>query len=323
MEKKRLVVLAATFVAALLPTALAQRYGEWLAPVHLDWGVNTDWADMNPIVSRDGLTLYFARGDTPGGGTGTIYYYVAHRPSVDAPWGPPVFLGDILGNALFISRDGHRAYFSRKVDGKDDLFVSRRRDENDDFGWGEPENLGSQVNTPANEYYPSLHEDEEAGMTVLYFTSDRAGSDDIYASTLSEDGIFGDPVPIVELNTPAVDRQAHVRRDGLECVLTSNRVGSMLNLLNKPSYDLWVATRASTSDHWSAPVNMGTLINTGRYEAFPSYSFDGSQLYFHGAQRVGNFDSGDVDGVGCPLSATCYFDIWVVTREKSDGSERR
>ena len=53
-----------------------------------------------------------------------------------------------------------------------------------------------------------------------------------------------------------------------------------------------------------------TNVNTGRHDGKPSLSFDGTTLYFGAAQRPRNF------GVGCPYAATCFFDLWVTTREK-------
>jgi hypothetical protein len=314
------LLLSAALAAVTLPPVLAQQYGGWLTLAHLAWGVNSDTEDMNPILSRDGLSLYFTRRLRPAGGVAADYNYVAHRWNVESQWELPVVLGQ-LGEYFVVSADGHRAYFSRKTpEGTSDLFVSRRRDQNDDAGWGAPVDLGPAINTPANEYFASLYEDEQTGETFLYFTSDRLGNDDFYVSEVREDGTYGDPVPVAELNSGAIDRQLHIRRDGLECVFTSNRPGSMPNQAGSPSYDIWMATRASVLDAWSTPVNMGTPINSGRHEGGPSYSFDGSQLYLHAAMREGNFDSRDVTGVGCLYSPTCYFDIWVVTREKSTGS---
>ena len=303
--------IATSFAAALLvlilaPAVPAQELGPWSAPVHLDWGVNTDREEVNPVLSKDGLTLSFMRRDIQGP-TIPFDHYVAHRASVDAPWGAPIFLGDILGDGLFISRDGHRAYFqSATENGDNDLYVSKRRDQDDDFGWGPWESLGATINTAANEIQPSLYEDEATGLTFLYFTSNRAGNQDIYVSVMHEDDTFDEPVPVEEINTSAFERQFRVRRDGLECVFLSNRDGSMLSPAGNPSNDIWIATRSSTAEPWSTPVNIGAPINSGRAEGFPSYSFDGSELYFHSANRPGNFG---------PL-----FDIWMVTREKANGN---
>ena len=153
----RTLPLAAALGVAMLVPAIAQRYGEWSPPVHLGFPVNGATEDMNPILSRDGLSLYFTRTIRPVGGPPANYNYVAHRESVEAPWDLPVVLGQ-LGDYFVVSTDGHRAYFGRKTaNGKSDLFVSRRRNKNDDAGWGPPESLGPLVNTDEyNETTPDL-----------------------------------------------------------------------------------------------------------------------------------------------------------------------
>jgi Tol biopolymer transport system component len=65
-----------------------------------------------------------------------------------------------------------------------------------------------------------------------------------------------------------------VRADGLEVVLSSNRAGGA------GAQDIWVATRGARTDPWSAPVNIGSVVNTGAAESRPSLSRDGSQLLF-------------------------------------------
>ena len=302
-------ILNLLILAGVVPTAYAQPFGEWADPVHLDWPINTEIdAEMNPALTRDGLTMYFLRYYDPN-------IFAVHRNSVDEPWGEPQFLGDVLGDGVVFSRDGHRAYFSRvAADGRSDIYMSRRQDKDDDFHWSAPEDLGPAINTPANEYYPFFYEDDASGVTSLYFATDRAGTDDIYVSVVKEDGTFSEPVPVQELNSPKADRRLQIRRDGLECVWMSNRVGSILNRQGVESLDLWMARRGSTSEPWSAPEHMQTgTFNTGRAEGAPHYSFDGTELYFHAAQRPGNF------GIGCPDSATCYFDIWYATRKKLTG----
>ncbi len=331
MKRVFVMVAVAVCVAALLPKAFARRFAEWRDPVHLDAPINTaESAETNPSLSRDGLTLYFRCVPSlcpQGDGT-----YVAHRASPEAPWGTPQFLGpEINGfgaDYAFISGDGHRLYLHSSIAGGyggDDIYVSRRHNKDDDFGWGLPENLGPGVNTAANEHFASVYEDDATGEVFLYFASDRVGGkDDIYVSKLQADGHFGEAELVVELSSTGVDRQPHVRRDGLECVFMSNRPGSMPNAKGVPSNDLWVATRSSTTAPWSTPVNL-VVANSGKAEGGPAYSFDGSQLYFHAAYRPGNFDVADPTGTNpeaCLSSPTCFFDIWVIAREKVTGRPR-
>ena len=171
-------------------------------------------------------------------------------------------------------------------------------------------NLGSGVNTTANDAQASLFEDEETETITLYFSSNRLGGpglDDIYASTLQSDGTFAPAGLLPELSTSSNDRQPAIRRDGLEMFFGSDRLGTL------GAIDLWVATPATTHDPWSTPVNLGPVVNTTLIDARPALSFDGTTLYFQ-STRPG--------AVGCASgAASCVFDLWVTTRSKLKGPD--
>ena len=193
-----------------------------------------------------------------------------------------------------LSPDGHRLYFESNRPGgfgAEDLYVSRRHNRRNDFGWGPPENLGSGVNSAASEGGPFHFEDDETGTTTLYFNSNRLGGTgafDIYASRLNEDEAFGPAVLVEELSSPFSDRRPVIRRDGRELLLESNRPGAIGG-----SLDLWVSTRTSTSELWSTPVNLGPVVNSAAVEARPALSFRGTELYFN-SNRPGGFGSQDL-----------------------------
>jgi len=66
----------------------------------------------------------------------------------------------------------------------------------------------------------------------------------------------------------------NVRKDGLEIVFNSNRAGGF------GGQDVYTSTRASTSDPWTAPVNLGAAVNTAGGETRSSLSWDGRRLHF-------------------------------------------
>jgi hypothetical protein len=47
---------------------------------------------------------------------------------------------------------------------------------------------------------------------------------------------------------------------------------------------LWVSTRASTSDPWSAPAYPGPVINDPGNNAGAALSFDGTAIYFQASK---------------------------------------
>ena len=313
----RKVWIAWLFLAlGLVPSAHAQQFSDWAAPVNLGPIVNSTVEDVDPFITKDGLSLYFS--SPRPGGYGGYDIWVSHRASVDDPWGPPQNLGPTINGPFgesgpVVSIDGHKLYFSSDRPGGfggSDLYVSRRHNKRDDFGWRAPENLGNTINTPSKEAFAVPFEDDATGMISLYFVSNRPGSlgdDDIYVSVLQADETFGPAVLVEELSSYSADRHPDIRRDGLEFFFMSNRPGSIPTVLGNPSFDIWVSTRASTSDPWSTPVNVGPLINTNRHDGHPALSFDGTTLYFFSAQRPGN--------------VTPLFDIWVSTRTKLKDAE--
>jgi hypothetical protein len=52
--------------------------------------------------------------------------------------------------------------------------------------------------------------------------------------------------------------------------------------------DIYVSTRASTSDPCGPPVNLGRPINTAGAEGRPAISFDGTRLYFFSDGHTGS-----------------------------------
>ncbi len=310
--------LAAVVVAGLLVVGLAAlptaedppRFSEWSAPVNLGPVINTTSYDACPTISKDGLSLYF-RSDRPGG-SGSFDIWVSQRDSVEDPWEAPVNLGPTINSTSAEDRsafspDGHWMVFvsSRPGgSGSQDLWISHRQDKRNDFGWETPRNLGSVVNSAAQENGPAWFEDETTGRTLLYFTSGRPGGPgglDIYVSEAEGDSkdTFGPPSLVAELSTSYTDYQPTIRKDGLELIFASNRPGS------SSSYpDLWSATRESTLDPWSAPVNLGAVVNSTAFEFHPTLSWDGMTLIF--ASERG----------GSPVG---WADLWVCTRTRLRG----
>lgn len=72
------------------------------------------------------------------------------------------------------------------------------------------------------------------------------------------------------LNTPAVDGCASHSQDGLTIAFTSNRTGD---------FDIYMATRSSTSEGFGAPVRLPAPVNTSASDSCPTIA-NGHRLYF-------------------------------------------
>jgi hypothetical protein len=281
-----LVRVAAAVGAILLvaPAAVAAEPFDAWGPAVPEAGVNTGAAEGCPIESPDGLSLYIA--SNRAGGTGTPDandIWVFHRQSVDDAWGAAENLGTpvnstsadycptpIRGNALlFVSNRPGGC-------GGGDIYLARN---NPAQGWS-VRNLGCEAtgdgpNFAGGEFGPSLVETEQG--TFLFFSSEGrtvGGFQDIYMSRQRADGSFAPATAVSELNTGLHDFMPNIRKDGLEMVFNSNRTGGI------GGQDVYTASRASTADPWSAPVNLGPNVNTGGNETRASLSWDGTRLHF-------------------------------------------
>jgi len=306
----------ALVLAVALPATAYSQFTEWSPPTNVGPPVNTTVAELAPFISKDGLTLYFGRGALAN----ALDIWVSQRASIDAPWETPQNLGPTVNtvgidNGPALSPDEHSLYFNSNRSGGsggNDLYVTRRHDKRNPLGWGTPANLGGSVNSSVEDTSPTFFEDEATGVTTMYFDSNRPGQGDfdIYASTILPDGTFTPAVPVDELSSSFSDRGPVVRRDGLEMYLQSNRPGPG----RVADIDLMVSTRATTSDPWSTPVYLGSIVNTRFIDAAPALSFDGTALYFHSTRN-----SPDATGPCVPDLGPCVFDLYVTTRAKLKG----
>jgi len=277
-------------------TIAASKFSDWSAPVNLGPIVNSSFNDFAPAVSKDELSLYFSS-DRPGG-YGSTDIWVSRRNSRDDPWGTPVNLGPSVNTSFgerapAFSRDGHWMFFVSERPGglgADDIWASWRTNIHDDFGWQAPINLGAGVNGATFDAGATFFENEDAGTPLLFFGSTRAGGpggEDIYVSAQLANGSFGPATLVSELSSPQSDRRPTIRFDGLEIIFFSNRSGTL------GGADLWASTRETVFERWSAPVNLGAVVNSTFNEG-PSYlSADGRTLFVT-SDRPGGFGSGDL-----------------------------
>jgi hypothetical protein len=206
------------------------RCDEWGLPAKVE-GISSEMQEQTPQISRDGLTIYFARHDQTGTGTTRGFdLFFATRPNRDSPWGNAVALDQLNTEhgeyAASPNRDETLLVFhSRRIGGgatDDDLFLSRRSSKQDE--WGSPEPM-VDINTFASDHGGHFGPDD----LLLFFDSDRPGGlggDDIYVAYRdSVDDPFLRPELVVSLNTEFDDEDIWVSDDLEYAVFASDRDG--------------------------------------------------------------------------------------------------
>lgn len=171
----------------------------------------------------------------------------------------------------FISYDGEWLYYisRRPIDSlkiaKNDWDIWRVH--KTESGWSEPERLGSEINSPTNETYPSLTRNGK-----LYFSSSRDDqkNKDIYYANKKDD-YFETPIRLNDtVNSPHREGDIFISADEDYMIFSSfgRESGSGLYIT------------FNENGRWSIPKRMNEDINMNGYEFCPIVSPDGKYFFF-------------------------------------------
>ncbi|MFD2518157.1 OmpA family protein [Salinimicrobium flavum] len=195
--------------------------------------INTDTHESSAAFSSDGQTMYFDRTNSRRVKTewsevpvATIRIYRAEL--IDGNWtnieALPFTSDQYSTEHPTLSEDGSTLYFASDMPGSLGSFDIYSVAVNGDGTYGEPQNLGPNVNTANREQFPYIANDG-----TLYFTSDGHvgfGNLDVFKSD-QENGSFGKAQNLGNTLNSEFDDFAFVMREGDESgYLASNRRGS-------------------------------------------------------------------------------------------------
>jgi outer membrane protein OmpA-like peptidoglycan-associated protein/tetratricopeptide (TPR) repeat protein len=151
--------------------------------------------------------------------------------------------------------------------------------------------VDSAINTNLSEYFPCLTAD---GETMIFTRMERL-DEDFFASK-KIDGKWQKAIPLNNINTAQNEGAETISADGKTLVYTGcdrpNGIGSC---------DLYISEY--NDGKWSAPKNMGVMVNSKYWDSQPALSADGKTLYF-ASKREGGLGNSD---------------IWMTTRQE-DGT---
>ena len=175
--------------------SVEDRKGKWSTPVPLEEPVNTEAEEGTPVISSDFKTMYFTRCNVSKRKAMGCEIFRATKSG--EKWSK-VESAEIASDSVVIAHpaitpDELTMYFVSDMDGSvqdyqgknsKDIWMVIRADKSSK--WGEPVNLGNDINTPGTEVFPYLHPDG-----TLYYSSDGhigMGGLDIFKARKNETG---------------------------------------------------------------------------------------------------------------------------------------
>lgn len=172
--------------------AKLDKNGKWSTPVPLASNIVSKMNEASVSVSKKGDVMFMTR--CPEGKNKQLKCQLYLCKKQGPSWAEPELLPFCVDSVAFahpaISVTGKVLYFTSKLAGGyggKDIWMSNYDDK--DKTWGAPVNLGPSVNTPGDEMYPYMAEDDK----TLYFSSNYhlgMGGLDIFKSEKSADGKF-------------------------------------------------------------------------------------------------------------------------------------
>jgi hypothetical protein len=188
------------------------------------------------------------------------------------------FSGKYFDIEPFLSSDGLKLFYAsnRPAENADDKpkdfdiwYVQR---ENKNSEWSNPINLGGPINSTANEFYPSIADNNN-----FYFTCDERstkGKDDIFFSKW-ENGKYSDPISLNDsINSDGYEFNAFVAPDESYIIFTAYQREDGFG-----SGDLYISYKVSDSV-WTKAKNLGVEINSAKMDYCPFVDTKTNTLYF-------------------------------------------
>lgn len=159
----------------------------------------------------------------------------------------------------------------------EDIYMSTK----EDGQWGEPQSIGSSINTKGHDASIGLSADAQE---LLIYKHEGAG--DIYYSNLNGSNWSAPKKMSGNVNTPqSWEPSASISADERILFFSSDRPGGY------GGRDIYV-TQKMANNEWELPRNLGPKINTVYDEDAPFIHADGTTLYFSskGHNSMGGFD---------------------------------
>ncbi len=296
------------FLTLLCFTGINARAQDSLKVENLGDMVNSEYAEIAPVISPDGKTLYFVRLSHPQNtngtkGSGDIWYSELNAST--NKWSRARRMPSPINR----SPDGYNQLYSITPDGNSILIkgayvngryetrgvsISLRRS----GGWSPPQklNIVDYEKISKGEFDAAFLSNDGKTLLLSFSKKKKGVVDDVYVSFKQKNDTWSRPESLgKDINTDAyTETTPFLASDGVTLYFSSNRPGGRGN------NDIYTSKRLDrTWKRWSKPVNLGPGINTDGYDGYYSVGAGADYAYLMSYAK-GNLGKSDIVRVELP-----------------------
>lgn len=271
----------------------------------LDESVNSDFSELNPLLSPDGKTLYFSRRNHPenmGGVTDKEDIWFSEL-GADGKWSLAKNMGPKFNNenpnfinAVSATPDGKSVIIllGNKYQENGKMVAGVSVSDNLNGTWSNPKPLNIENDYNFNEKANYFMANTRKALLMSVERDDSRGDRDLYVSFQKNDSLWTAPLNLGDiLNTAGEESAPFLASDNVTLYFSSNGFSGF------GGSDVYMTKRLDDSwTNWSAPENMGPDINTKLNDLF--FNIPSTSEYAYYSREVA-IDNADVYRVKLPV----------------------
>lgn len=266
---KKSLLLAGFVCISLLGQA---QFWDVSTPAPLRGTVNTVEAEESiPVFSKDSSILYFVRTFDPqnkGGEIDQDIWYSARNDDgsyTDCKRLKP--LNNKMNNAILgLSDKGSEMYLLNAYDGKKDFQKGIALSSGSEKGWSKPSKIEIPELDIEGEAYGFHVSGDGKTIIISHNGPNSLGEEDLYVSEKTASG-WTKPIHMGNaINSVGFEISPFLSPSKDTLFFSSNGMGG------EGDADIFYAVKQGSWTDWSTPVNLGTPINSARFDAYFSYS---------------------------------------------------
>jgi outer membrane protein OmpA-like peptidoglycan-associated protein len=264
----------------------------------LDENVNSDYSELNPLLSPDGKTLYFSRKNHPEnvGGVNDKEDIWFSELGADGKWSIARNMGSEFNNA---SPNFVNAVSAATPDGKSVVLLLGNKyledgkmtagvsvSDNVNGTWTTPRPLNIQNDYNFNEKANYFMANTRKALLMSVEREDSQGGRDLYVSFIQNDTLWSQPLNLGEvINTAGEETAPFLSPDNATLYFSSDGFSGF------GKSDVYMSKRLDdTWTNWTEPENMGPDINTKLDDLFFNIPSTSEYAYYSREESPDNTD---------------------------------